>query len=186
MKWTSQRSSAVIFGVGVVLIAISVAFPDVVIWDIFAVGIGGVYATTAAMFTLYELFGARDDIPFTYALLVALMAVAIGYSLEAIQWASSFYGDSIVDFISVLWAPYGVTSFVVAFLSPYTIAESSMQRKKVNVIVGLVFVLMININLYTSDSFIPGLSLIYVLSQIVVGLMVGLPMYLYTWSLRSE
>lgn len=186
MKWTSHRSSAVIFGSGVLLIAISVAFPDVVVWDIFVVGIGGVYATTAAMFTLYKLFGARDDVPFTYALSVALIAVAVGYSLEAIQWASSFYGESIVDFVSVLWAPYGVASFVVAFLSPYTIAESSMQRKKVNVIVGLVFVLMININLYASDSFVPGLSLIYVLSQIVVGLMVGLPMYLYTWSLRSE
>ncbi|AQL44609.1 hypothetical protein BV210_17705 (plasmid) [Halorientalis sp. IM1011] len=186
MEWTSQRSSAAVFGSGVLLIAISVAFPDVVVWDIFAVGIGGVYATTAAMFTLYELFGARDAIPFTYALLVALMAVVVGYSLEAIQWAASFYGESIVDFASVLWAPYGVASFVVAFLSPYTIAESSMQRRKVNVIVGLVFVLMININLYASDSFIPGLSLIYILSQIVVGLMVGLPMYLYSRSLRSE
>jgi len=186
MEWSPHRSSAVVFGLGVLLIVSAVAAPAEAVWHIVAAGLGGVYATTAALFTLYAMYGERDAVPFNYALLVALFAVAVAYSLEAIQWGPSISGESIVDFVSVLWAPYGVVSFVVAFLSPYAIAERGMQRKKVNVVAGLVIVGGININLYTSDSLIPGLSLIYVLSQIVVGLLVGLPMYLYSQSLGSD
>lgn len=186
MEWSSQQSSTVVLGLGVLVIVISVAVPDVVVWHPIALGIGGVYATTALLFTLYETYGAKDAVPFTYALFVALIAVAVGYSLEAVQWLTSIHGDSIVDFVTVLWTPYGVVPFVVAFLSPYAIAGSEMQRKQVTVLVGIVFVVVINVNLYTSGSLIPGLSLLYILYQIVVGLIVGVPMYLYSRSLRTR
>ncbi|WP_336001337.1 hypothetical protein [Halorientalis halophila] len=186
MGRTSHPLTSVVFGLGTVLIVISVAFPEAVGWETIWMGIGGVYATTAVLFKLYERYGEAASIPFTYSLFVAIASILVAYGLQATGWIAR--GHAKMSLESFLWPPHLMIPFGIAFLAPYAISEREKERKMTEVLVGIFLVIAINVQLYRAidDWIAPWLAIIYIPILFLVGLVAGIPMYWYCWVLDAE
>lgn len=184
-----RRSTVAILALGGVVLVLEPALPDLPFGTRSAtwLPVAGVYLVVGCLLGAPRVLGT-DRTSVRYAILVAVVSALLPMALRVRDLLIARPELALADVTFVLSRDTVFVPVVVGFMAPLGVAERSGERYfALAVVVAVIFVTIVGEALTGSNTgFGAAFAVVYYGFWSVAGAILGLPLYIYGWSLRGE
>jgi len=176
---SNHRLDGIMFLFGSSIAVIGYLLPESQIRKTAWIGLAGSYLLAGFLYGGSRYISDTDTLSFIYAMIVALLSALIpaGIRLSDILSARPEFG--LIDVFFMLWEVEVLVPVTVAFMTPLGVAKSRMETSVTTLILVLPYLAGSYRTLSTPGTFGLSFILFYHSVLLFVGVIAGLPLYLY-------